>query len=88
MSNKNSELKCEREDVIKDSQKIAEKQLFYDKKGKLVREEYYILESITEYNKSGKKEKQTTYDNQGNVTHKVNYAPDGSIVNVINLSKN
>ena len=88
MPNKNSELRLEREDVIKDSQKIAEKQLFYNKKDKLVREVYYILESITEYNKSGIKEKQTTYDNQGNVTHKVNYAPDGSIVNVINLSKN
>lgn len=87
MPNKNAELKLEREDIIKDSQKIAEKQLFYNKKGKLVREEYYILESITEY-KSGKKEKQTTFDNQGNATHKVKYAPDGSIVNVVNLSKN
>ena len=88
MPDKTSDLKVDREDVIKGSQKIAEKLLFYNKNGRLVKEEYYILESITEYNKSGKKEKQTTYDNQGNVTHKVNYAPDGSIVNVINLSKN
>lgn len=84
---KHSELRIEREDIFKDSQKIAEKVTYYNKKGKIVREEYYILESITEYNKSGKKEQQTTYDSQGNITHKVNYALDGSVVNVINLKE-
>jgi len=79
-------LRVETHDIIENSLPVGKNFVFYDKKNKIVREEYYILESITEYDKTGQKEKQTKFDRVGKVSHVVRYAPDGSINNVLNLA--
>ncbi len=87
MSKEKQIIKKERKDIIKRACKIGELISFYNASDQLVKEEYYFIESIIEYGKSGKKEIQVAYDRKGNITHIIKYAPDGSVYNVINLSK-